>query len=176
MISSGDSTSSGVPRAEATVGTSVAHAGMARVGVQQAGVARSRRSEQTAPGTGASSRRPHMASGAIWIAMRGTGLLLSVLVLGHLLFVHLLTDVSKTGASFVERRWSSTLWVVWDGTMLTAALLHGAIGVTTVIRDYTRTRLSRRTWLGFAYALSAALCGLGWYAIVEVVASAAAGH
>lgn len=116
-------------------------------------------------------RRSRHLSAAMWIAMRGTGVLLSVLVLGHLLFVHLLTDVSRTGASFVARRWSSTLWITWDGTMLTAALLHGAIGISTVIRDYTRRRWTRRLWLGGATLLCTALGGLGWYAIAATVLS-----
>lgn len=106
------------------------------------------------------------------MAMRGTGLLLSVLVLGHLLFVHILTDVSQTGSTFVARRWSSALWVVWDGTMLTAAFLHAGIGMRTIIRDYTR-RGARGIWLAGTYGAIAALCGLGWYAIVAVVASTA---
>lgn len=110
-------------------------------------------------------------STAIWVAMRGTGLLLSVLVLGHLLFVHLLTDVSQTGASFIARRWSSALWVTWDGAMLSTALLHGAIGMTAVIRDYAARPVIRRAWLGFIYALCVGLCGLGWYAIVATVLS-----
>lgn len=101
--------------------------------------------------------------------MRGTGLLLSILVLGHLLFVHILTNVSATNASFILRRWSSALWVVWDGTMLTAAFLHGAIGMTMVIRDYAARRLPRRISLGAVYTLCAALTGLGWYAIVVTV-------
>lgn len=108
-------------------------------------------------------------STAIWIAMRGTGLLLSVLVLGHLLFVHILTNVSATNASFIARRWSSALWVTWDGTMLTAAFLHGAIGMTMVLRDYTSRRLTRRLSLGAIYTLCAVLTGLGWYAIVATV-------
>lgn len=106
---------------------------------------------------------------AIWIAMRGTGLLLSVLVLGHLLFVHILTNVSATNASFIARRWSSALWVTWDGAMLTATFLHGAIGMTVVLRDYTSRRLARRLSLGAVYTLCTALTGLGWYAIVATV-------
>jgi succinate dehydrogenase / fumarate reductase membrane anchor subunit len=113
----------------------------------------------------------HAVSVAVWVAMRGTGLLLSVLVLGHLLFVHLLTDVAQTSSSFVARRWSGGLWVTWDGIMLTAAFLHGAIGMTTVVRDYTGNQLSRRAWLVAVYTLSAALTGLGWYAIVATVVS-----
>jgi succinate dehydrogenase hydrophobic anchor subunit len=101
--------------------------------------------------------------------MRGTGVLLSVLVLGHLLFVHLLTDVARTGAGFVARRWSSALWLVWDGTMLTAALAHGAIGATTVIRDYTRRTATRRAWMAGALTLTCGLAGLGWYAIAATV-------
>jgi succinate dehydrogenase / fumarate reductase membrane anchor subunit len=101
--------------------------------------------------------------------MRGTGLLLSVLVLGHLLFVHLLTDVSQTGAGFVARRWSSALWITWDGAMLSAALLHGAIGMTAIIRDYAAQPAIRRAWLGFIYALCTGLAGLGWYAIGATV-------
>lgn len=115
------------------------------------------------------SPRSRAVSTATWVAMRGTGVLLSVLVLGHLLFVHVLTDVSHTGASFVARRWSSTLWVTWDGTMLTAALLHGAIGARTVIRDYTPRVFTRRAWLTFAMTLILGLAGLGWYAIVATV-------
>jgi len=108
-------------------------------------------------------------SGTIWVAMRGTGLLLSVLVLGHLLFVHILTNVSATNASFIERRWSSALWVTWDGTMLTAAFLHGAIGMTMVIRDYVSRRSYRRLSLGAVYILCCSFTGLGWYAIVATV-------
>lgn len=115
------------------------------------------------------SPRSRAASTATWVAMRGTGLLLSVLVLGHLLFVHILTDVSHTGASFVARRWSSALWVTWDGTMLTAALLHGAIGARTVIRDHTRRPFARRAWLTGTMTLILGLAGLGWYAIVATV-------
>lgn len=121
------------------------------------------------PSSGQFNAGRRRMSGAVWAAMRGTGLLLSILVLGHLLFVHLLTDVARTSASFVDRRWSSGLWVTWDGTMLTAAFLHGAIGMTTVVRDYTGPGLARRTWLATIYTVSAALCGLGWYAIAATV-------
>lgn len=115
-----------------------------------------------------------LASSAAWVAMRGTGVLLSVLVLGHLLFVHLLTDVSRTGATFVARRWSSALWITWDGTMLTAALLHGTIGAATVIRDYTRRSTVRRAWMAATVTLTTALAGLGWYAIAATVLAAPA--
>lgn len=117
------------------------------------------------------AERSRRVSAAMWVAMRGTGVLLSVLVLGHLLFVHLLTDVSRTGAGFVARRWSSALWLTWDGTMLTAALLHGAIGMSTVIRDYVRRPAARRLCLAASTGLCCSLGGLGWYAIAATVFS-----
>lgn len=106
---------------------------------------------------------------AVWIAMRGTGFLLSILVLGHLLFVHILTDVAATNASFVARRWSSALWVIWDGAMLTAAFLHGAIGMTVVVRDYILRHQTRYFCLGAVYVISIGLTCLGWYAIIVTV-------
>ena len=120
-------------------------------------------------GIGRTSKRTY--STAVWVGVRGSGLLLSILVLGHLLFVHILTDVSATNASFVARRWSSTLWVVWDGAMLSAAFLHGGIGMAVVVKDYVRGPLARKVCLGSVYIVCSALTVLGWYAIISTVLS-----
>ena len=113
-------------------------------------------------------------AGRAWLLIRMTGLMLSVLVLGHLVAVHLLTDVARTTSSFVLRRWSTGLWVVWDGCMLTAALAHGAVGVYAVLRDHVRPG-TRRTAAALALAvISLILAGLGWYTIIAVVQSALA--
>ena len=113
-------------------------------------------------------------AGRSWLLIRVTGLLLSALVLGHLLAVHLLADVAQTTSSFVLRRWSRALWVGWDGTMLTAALAHGAAGVWAVLRDHVRPG-TRRSAAALALAMIAvALAGLGWYTIVVVVQAALA--
>lgn len=108
-----------------------------------------------------------------WLTIRVTGVLLSVLVLGHLLAVHVLTDVAHTTSSFVLRRWSSTLWVAWDGTMLTAALAHAAAGTWTVLCDHLRP--GRRGLAAVALTVvTLSLCGLGWYTIATVVQAALA--
>jgi succinate dehydrogenase hydrophobic anchor subunit len=109
--------------------------------------------------------------GRSWLHVRLTGLLLSVLVLGHLLAVHLLTDVAHTTSSFVLRRWSSALWIGWDGTMLTAAVAHGAAGLWAVIQDHTRPGAGRTAAGIILTVVSLALAGLGWYTITAVVQS-----
>ena len=75
-----------------------------------------------------------------YVAVRVTGVLLSVLVLGHFAVTHFVTDVAHDNAGFVARRLSSTLWIAWDSTMLAAALTHGAVGVRIAARDYSRSR------------------------------------
>ncbi|MFF4184625.1 succinate dehydrogenase hydrophobic membrane anchor subunit [Streptomyces sp. NPDC001691] len=82
-----------------------------------------------------------------WLFMRLSGIVLVVLVLGHLL-IQLVLDggVSKIGFAFVAGRWASPFWQVWDLTMLWLAMLHGANGLRTVINDYAQ-RDNTRFWL-----------------------------
>ncbi|AYG80917.1 hypothetical protein DWB77_03055 [Streptomyces hundungensis] len=82
-----------------------------------------------------------------WMFMRLSGIVLVVLVLGHLL-IQLVLDggVSKIGFAFVAGRWASPFWQVWDLTMLWLAMLHGANGLRTVINDYAQ-RDNTRFWL-----------------------------
>ncbi|GAA4072534.1 MULTISPECIES: succinate dehydrogenase hydrophobic membrane anchor subunit [Streptomyces] len=82
-----------------------------------------------------------------WMFMRLSGIVLVVLVLGHLL-IQLVLDggVSKIGFAFVAGRWASPFWQIWDLAMLWLAMLHGANGLRTVINDYAQ-RDNTRFWL-----------------------------
>ncbi|WP_274561519.1 succinate dehydrogenase hydrophobic membrane anchor subunit [Streptomyces spiramyceticus] len=82
-----------------------------------------------------------------WLFMRLSGIVLVVLVLGHLL-IQLVLDggVSKIGFAFVAGRWASPFWQTWDLLMLWLAMLHGANGLRTVINDYAE-RPNTRFWL-----------------------------
>jgi succinate dehydrogenase / fumarate reductase membrane anchor subunit len=82
-----------------------------------------------------------------WLFMRLSGVVLVVLVLGHLL-IQLVLDggVSKIGFAFVAGRWASPFWQVWDLAMLWLAMLHGCNGLRTVINDYAE-RTNTRLWL-----------------------------
>ncbi|MEV0849773.1 succinate dehydrogenase hydrophobic membrane anchor subunit [Streptomyces sp. NPDC049954] len=84
---------------------------------------------------------------AAWLFMRLSGIVLVVLVLGHLL-IQLFLDggVSKIGFAFVAGRWASPFWQGWDLLMLWLAMLHGANGLRTIVNDYAE-RPATRMWL-----------------------------
>lgn len=90
-----------------------------------------------------------------YVLLRATGVVLSVLVLGHFAVTHLVTDVARDDSAFVARRLSSAVWVAWDSTMLAAALAHGAIGVRLALADYATGR--RRRALQRSVLVAAAL-------------------
>jgi succinate dehydrogenase / fumarate reductase membrane anchor subunit len=82
-----------------------------------------------------------------WLFMRLSGMLLVVLVIGHLLIMNVLDGgVHRINFSFVAGRWSSPFWQMWDLVMLWLAMLHGTNGMRVVIADYA-TRAQTRFWL-----------------------------
>lgn len=82
-----------------------------------------------------------------WLFMRVSGVLLVVLVLGHL-YVNLMAGdgIAAIDFAFVAGKWSSPFWQVWDLLMLWLAQLHGANGLRTIINDYAE-RDQTRFWL-----------------------------
>src|SRR6476646_9569591 len=61
-----------------------------------------------------------------WLFMRVSGVVLIVLVLGHLFIMNILDGgVQRINWAFVAGRWASPFWQVWDLLMLWLALLHG---------------------------------------------------
>jgi succinate dehydrogenase / fumarate reductase membrane anchor subunit len=82
-----------------------------------------------------------------WVFMRMSGLLLVVLVLGHLLIMNVLDGgVQRINFGFVAGRWASPFWQTWDLMQLWLAELHGTNGLRTIINDYA-VRDSTRFWL-----------------------------
>jgi succinate dehydrogenase / fumarate reductase, membrane anchor subunit len=82
-----------------------------------------------------------------WLFMRFSGILLLVLAVGHVLIMHVLeTGVERVDFDFVVQRWSSPFWRTWDWMLLSLALLHGVIGMRTIILDYVKRRGSRLAW------------------------------
>ena len=99
---------------------------------------------------------------AAWLFMRLSGIVLVVLVIGHLL-IQLVLDggVSKIGFAFVAGRWASPFWQVWDLAMLWLAQLHGTNGLRVIIDDYAQ-RDGTRFWLKMLlYTASALVLLLG---------------
>jgi succinate dehydrogenase hydrophobic anchor subunit len=106
-----------------------------------------------------------------YLMMRLTGVLLAVLVTGHLVVTHVVTDVASTDASFIAKRWGSALWVTWDSLMLAAALAHAGAGVWAALDDYARDPALRRRLRRGLVALTVALLVFGAYVIAKAVYS-----
>jgi succinate dehydrogenase hydrophobic anchor subunit len=82
-----------------------------------------------------------------YVTIRASGIMLAILALGHFWVMHIATDVAQTDASFIAKRWTSALWVTWDGLLLVATLVHAFAGMHVVIRDYRTKPQSRRRWI-----------------------------
>ena len=92
-----------------------------------------------------------------WIFMRASGVVLLVLIFGHL-FVNLWAGqgVKAIDFGFVAGKWASPFWQVWDLLMLWLAMIHGTNGVRTIINDYaerTGTRLVLKSLLYLAFTV-----------------------
>lgn len=76
--------------------------------------------------------------------MRGSGVILVVLIFGHL-FVNLMVGegVSRIDFAFVGGKWTSPFWQTWDLLMLWLAMIHGTNGVRTIINDYSERHITR---------------------------------
>jgi succinate dehydrogenase / fumarate reductase, membrane anchor subunit len=90
-----------------------------------------------------------------WIYMRASGVVLIVLIFGHL-FVNLMVGegVKAIDFGFVGGKWADPFWQWWDVLMLWLALIHGANGMRTLVNDYTSPGLVQKALKG-ALVLSA---------------------
>jgi succinate dehydrogenase / fumarate reductase membrane anchor subunit len=98
-----------------------------------------------------------------WLYMRGSGVLLIVLIFAHL-FTNLIADkggVKAIDFAFVGGKWSNPFWQVWDTLMLWLALIHGSNGMRTIINDYVSNVRIRRIMLWALVISSAVLILLG---------------
>lgn len=79
-----------------------------------------------------------------WLFMRISGVILVVLIFGHL-FVNLMMGegIKSIDFAFVGGKWSSPFWQIWDFLMLWLAMIHGTNGVRTVINDYAEKHVTR---------------------------------
>ena len=97
-----------------------------------------------------------------WLFMRLSGIVLVVLVFGHL-FVNLMVGegIHAVNFGFVAGKWADPFWQIWDLVMLWLAMLHGANGVRTIINDYAE-KDGTRFWLkNVLYAATVVIIVLG---------------
>ena len=96
-----------------------------------------------------------------WVFMRASGVLLLVLIFGHL-FVNLMVGdgIKAVDFGFVAGKWASPFWQVWDLLMLWLAMIHGTNGIRTIINDYAEkdgTRIVLKSLLYLAFVLTVVL-------------------
>jgi succinate dehydrogenase / fumarate reductase membrane anchor subunit len=89
-----------------------------------------------------------------WIYMRISGVVLIILIFGHL-FVNLVLGqgVKQIDFAFIGGKYATPFWQVWDLLMLWFAELHGTNGLRTIINDYATkpgTRFFLKTLLYFS--------------------------
>jgi succinate dehydrogenase / fumarate reductase membrane anchor subunit len=94
-----------------------------------------------------------------WMYMRVSGVLLLVLIFGHL-FVNLMLGEGIHGIdfAFVAGKFAAPFWQWWDVLMLWLALIHGANGMRTIVNDYIAHNGTRRVliwalWLSAGFLI-----------------------
>jgi succinate dehydrogenase / fumarate reductase membrane anchor subunit len=92
-----------------------------------------------------------------WVFMRASGVILLVLIFGHL-FVNLVAGegVKAIDFGFVAGKWASPFWQVWDLLMLWLAMIHGTNGMRTIVNDYAERdglRLALKVALYLAFTV-----------------------
>lgn len=97
-----------------------------------------------------------------WIYMRVSGVLLVVLIFGHL-FINLMVGEGISGLDFgfVAGKFATPFWQWWDVLMLWLALIHGANGMRTIVNDYVTHSGIRRTLIWVLWLAAAFLIVLG---------------
>lgn len=97
-----------------------------------------------------------------WIYMRASGVVLVVLIFGHL-FVNLVAGqgVKAIDFAFVGGKLSQPFWQIWDTLLLWLALIHGANGMRTIVNDYASNRLLRTIFKAALIASAVLLIVLG---------------
>lgn len=103
-----------------------------------------------------------------WYYMRLSGLALVFLALGHMLIMHVLVQLTgqEVDFAFVQSRWGTPFWRIYDLLLLVLAFVHGANGARIVIGDYVANRTARSLLIGLLLFVSAVWLVLGMAVIV----------
>ena len=103
-----------------------------------------------------------------WYFMRLSGLALVFLALGHMFIMHVLVELTggEIDFAFVQSRWGTPFWRIYDLLLLVLAFVHGARGARVVIADYVAHRRARSLLITFLIAISAVWLVLGIAVII----------
>jgi succinate dehydrogenase / fumarate reductase, membrane anchor subunit len=98
-----------------------------------------------------------------WYFMRISGLALVFLALGHMFIMHVLVELTgqEVNFAFVQSRWGTPFWRLYDLALLVLAFVHGANGARVVIADYVAHPTARRLLIAILVGVSAIWLVLG---------------
>ena len=98
-----------------------------------------------------------------WYFMRLSGLGLVFLALGHMFIMHVLVVITgqEINFAFVQSRWGTPFWRIYDLLLLLLAFAHGVNGARVVVGDYVTHRTARSLVLGVLLVISAIWLVLG---------------
>jgi succinate dehydrogenase / fumarate reductase membrane anchor subunit len=98
-----------------------------------------------------------------WYFMRISGLALVLLALGHMFIMHVLVELTggEIDFAFVQSRWGTPFWRIYDLLLLVLAFLHGVNGARIVVADYVANRRARSLIIGALLVLAAIWLLLG---------------
>jgi succinate dehydrogenase / fumarate reductase membrane anchor subunit len=102
----------------------------------------------------------------MWWFMRISGVILVFLALGHMIIMHIVTELTgqEVNFAFVTDRWGTPFWRIYDFLLLLLALIHGVNGARIVIGDY----LHRGGWRTVAFVALAAVTAV-WMVLGMVI-------
>ncbi len=92
------------------------------------------------------NRRPRNFETWMWLFMRWSAILLIPLVWIHVLLTDVIFGVHNIDLNYVQLRWATLGWRVYDFALLAFAFAHGMNGLRTVMTDYVHTEKWRRRW------------------------------
>jgi len=98
-----------------------------------------------------------------WYFMRLSGLALVILALGHMFIMHVLVELTggEIDFAFVQSRWGSPFWRIYDLLLLVLAFVHGVNGARIVVTDYVVHPTARSLLIGILLAIGAIWLVLG---------------
>ncbi|MEP7361314.1 MAG: succinate dehydrogenase, hydrophobic membrane anchor protein [Chloroflexota bacterium] len=105
----------------------------------------------------------------VWYTMRVSGLMLFVLALAHFSILHFIYDPGAQTADFIaNQRWNNFFWRAFDWLLLMNVLLHGFLGVRTVVTDYVHRPGLREATLLLLYTSAVLLFIIGTQVILTL--------
>lgn len=105
---------------------------------------------------------------ALWVAQRGTAVVLAVCVVVHLATIIVAVRGGLTAEEILGRTRGSVAWAAFYGVFVIAAAIHGAIGLRAIAAEWLR-------WRGDSAEVAVTVVGLlltvaGLRAVAAVVA------